>query len=186
MVAPTSGVPALSRRALLFYAPAHIVGAFQAPGQTVSHRIAVHSTNDGLEHVMVMTIQRDGVALHGVLPLSDGAIKDYVVDCIERQSIQLVLALDDSSRFAVMDIDSPVGSADRFDELMKTAQPNLGGVQVLVDMTKELLELPPAPPWVLELPVRHLFAVLAGSSVVSELSRAKRESSPGDRDASVH
>lgn len=53
---------------------------------------------------------------------------------------------------------------------MKTASPNLGGVAALVTMTKELLELPPARPWVLELPVRPLVGLLAGSSVTSALS----------------
>lgn len=161
------------RHALVFYAPAHIVGAFQAPGQTLSHRVAVHSTDEGFEHVMLMTIQRAGVVLHCLLPLSDSAVKAYVSDCIARQSIRLILAMEDSARFAVMDVESPVGSADRFDEVMQTARPNPEGAQMLVDMTKEFLELPPAPPWVLSTPVQHLFAVLAGNGVASALSRAR-------------
>lgn len=177
MVAPSSDVPAISSRALLFYAPPPIIAAFGAPGQTLSHRIAVHSAEDGFEQVLVLTIQRDGAVLHGVLPLSDSDVKGYILDCIERQSIQLILALESSSRFAVMSIDSPLGPPNRFDELLRTARPSPGGVQMLVDMTKELLERPLAPPWVLELPVQHLFAVLAGRSVVSTLSRARRSGS---------
>jgi hypothetical protein len=186
MTSPTSSMPALRQRALLFYAPSHVVGAFQAPGLTLSHRVAVHPMRDGQEQVMVMTIQRQGVVLQCILPLSDKAVQDFVNDCIERQSIQLVLALEDSSVFAVMEVDSPFGAEDRLRELFRTANPGPDGVQALVEMTKELLELPPAPPWVLELPVRHLVGVLAGRSVVSELSRARREHHPTELGSKVH
>jgi hypothetical protein len=186
MVAPSSSVPALTAHALLFYAPAHIVGAFQAQGQSVRSRVAVHSTDDEREHVMVMTLQREGVVVYGILPLSDSAVRAYVVDCIGRQSIKLIFALENSSRFAAVDIDSPFGHADRFDEFLNSAQPNPGGVQMLVEMTKEFLELPPAKPWVHELPVRHLFAVLAGSNAVSVLGRAKPADSSETEDTHVH
>ena len=186
MVEPSSKVPALSKRALLFYAPAHVLSAFEAPGQTLCHRIAVHATHDGLDHIMMMTIQRQGVLLHCILPLSDIGVQSYVTDCIEQRGIRLVLALDDTTRFAVLELESPFGSADRLGELMQTASPNLGGVAALVTMTKELLELPPTRPWVLEWPVRHLLAVLAGTGVVSELRRAKSEGSSDGWVAMVH
>lgn len=187
MAGPSSKSPVLPARALLFDAPRHVLDAFAAPGQTVRHRLAVHETDDGLEHVMVMTIQRQGVLLHCIMPLSDASVQGYVADCIEQQSIRLVFALDNTRRFAVLELESALfGHENRLSELMKTASPNLGGVEALVTMSTELLELPPARPWVLELPVRHLVAVLAGSSVASALSRAGRGCLPDNGSQVVH
>lgn len=187
MAGPSSRAPTLSTRALLFHAPRHVIDAFAAPGQTVRHRIAVHQTDDKLEHVMVMTIQRHGVLLHCIMPLSDAGVQGYVADCLEQQSIRLVFALDNTRCFAVLELESALsGHENELFELMKAASPNLGGVAALVTMSTELLELPPTRPWALEQPVRHLIAVLAGTDVVSELQRVKSEGGSNRWSAIVH
>jgi hypothetical protein len=186
MVEPSAKLPPLTHRALLFYAPPHVVRAFEAPGETLSHRVVVHPTEDGLDHIMVMTIQRLGVLLHCVLPLSDVGVQGYVADCIDQRSIRLVLPLDDTTRFAVLELESSFDHRDRLAELMKTARPTPGGVVSLLSMTQELLELPPTWPWALESPVHHLVGVLVGTNVAAELRRTRPEAMSNGWTTQVH
>jgi hypothetical protein len=167
-LADASDVPGLSSRALLFGAPMHVIRGFDGPGGGVNRRIGMHESGEH-EYTMLITLQRRDVMLHIVLPLGEAAVRDYVTDCIASHRIQLVLSVQGSTIFAVLELESRFEDVAQLETFLRTARPIQGDAQALLATAKRL------PPLALTTdgPVTHLLTVLASEAAFTELQRAK-------------
>jgi hypothetical protein len=164
MALPSAAPPLVSGSALIFPAPVEVISAFDGPGTTLSSRVATLPLAENAGHAMLLTLQRKSVVLHFILPLSNARVRHYIADCIAGTEIRVVMALEHTTRFAVLQVASRFGEQGEFDDLPYSTSPCADECEAHMAFAQELLSLSASPPWALQKPVRHVLVVHVGEA----------------------
>ena len=117
-----SSDPGLNGCALIFSLPRIFIEPFAGEG-LVSSSIAVYTTSDGRENFAIISVHRAGSLLHCALPMSSPRVQCFLEDCMARNTIQFVMALDGEVTFGLWRLGYQFSDTQRLRALMHVARP---------------------------------------------------------------
>jgi hypothetical protein len=85
------------------WAPTALLAALGAPGAPAQQRLDVLNPPDGAERLALLVMQFNTTQLRVVMPLSEPAVRHYLLDCAQRGRIRLLLADEATKARTLMD-----------------------------------------------------------------------------------
>lgn len=154
----------LDGNCLAVYLPTSLFRAFTAPGVPVHRRFNVAEVPDTGERFIFYVLQVGGAQLRLLMPVGEPDVQQYLLDCLGRGRIRLLLADDDSDKLDFVDIPGGFRKPDLVQQLLSESQ-------VAKSDAKRLLELASALCPVASFPSLHSANEVTNSATVLVINK---------------
>lgn len=127
---------------IVFFVPAIVLDELGPAGiRPVEPRLDVQPVSSRGDQVAVLTAQGGGTQLRVVMPLGDPDVQQYMLDCMQRGRLRLLLGDDTRTRLTVVDIPAGFHAPDVVRRLLRESHGKVPDAQTLLGLGRGLRPL---------------------------------------------
>jgi len=132
---------------IVFFVPAIVLDELGPVGSRhVEPRLDVLPASGSDEQVAVLTAQAGGTQLRVVMPLGDLSVQHYLLDCMQRGRLRLLLGDDARTRLVVVDIPGGFHAHELVRRLLRESLGKVPDAQTLMELGRVLRPLDSVEP----------------------------------------